>query len=89
MSVFKKYNRNVGNGPDIQGEQMKENNQQLMSATDRAAGHEGNTADKREPAAEPFGTFVALKRLNRLDVEAVRMQGCADGGAAAIEQGGK
>ena len=67
---------------------MKESKPQLMAATDTAAarGHEGKT--QPEAVAEPFGTFVALKRLTQLDIEAVRMQGCADGAGACIEASG-
>lgn len=68
---------------------MKESNPQLMVTTDSAGAPGRESADNSEVGAEPYGSFVALKRLTKLDVEAVRMQGCADGGSACIEPGGK
>ena len=68
---------------------MKESKPQLMAETDTAAALTGDRLATTEGGHEPFGTFVALKRLTQLDVEAVRMQGCADGGSACIEAAGK
>lgn len=68
---------------------MKESNPQLMATTDIAAARTREHAEQTPARAEPFGSFVALKRLNKLDVEAVRMQGCADGAGAEIQAGGR
>ncbi len=67
---------------------MKESKPQLMAETDTAAVLSHDRRATADAGPEPFGTFVALKRLAQLDVEAVRMQGCADGGSACIETSG-
>lgn len=64
---------------------MKESSPQLMATTDSAGAQGRDAADNSEVVTEPYGSFVALKRLTKLDIEAVRMQGCADGGSACIE----
>ncbi|MEG2880182.1 MAG: hypothetical protein RR928_19210 [Comamonas sp.] len=61
---------------------MKESSPQLMSDTDSAAAAscELRELNDKETQDCPFGSFIALKRLSKLNIEAVRMQGCADSG---------
>ncbi|MEG0223195.1 MAG: hypothetical protein RR720_05360 [Comamonas sp.] len=53
-----------------------------MSDTDSAAAAscELRELNDKETQDCPFGSFIALKRLSKLNIEAVRMQGCADSG---------
>lgn len=58
---------------------MEESNMQLLADTDSSA-----TAQAREEERdEAFGAFVALRRLEKVSVEAVRMQGCVGGGGGS------
>lgn len=64
---------------------MKENSPQLMASTDSVGTQRHKTTEDFESPSESYGSFVALKRLSKLEVEAVRMQGCADGAGAWID----
>jgi hypothetical protein len=60
---------------------MEEVDMQLMSATEvsGAAGGGEREADQVENLEMQFGSFVALRRIGQVSVEAVRMQGCVGG----------
>jgi hypothetical protein len=61
---------------------MKESHQQHRATLESAnAKSEETQLDKIEGGVgeQPVGSFVALRRMSRVQIEAVRMQGCADG----------
>jgi len=64
---------------------MKESNPQHRASLESAnAKTEETHFDKieGEVGEQPAASFVALRRMSRVQIEAVRMQGCADGAGA-------
>lgn len=63
---------------------MKESNQRLQSTVQSAgASHEQRSETKQQVNTDqPLGSFVPFRRMSKVQVEAVRMQGCADGAGA-------
>ena len=64
---------------------MKESNPQHLASLEsprKATALDKGEHGEQELAAQPLDSFVALRRLSKVQIEAVRMQGCADGAGA-------
>jgi hypothetical protein len=61
---------------------MKESDPQHLASIESASAAAAQEKTEHDNGEQPLDSFVALRRLSKVQVEAVRMQGCADGAGA-------